>query len=1338
MADTAMQAGPGRGGPQEESLEPGQDQPTRDPVPNGTREEPAGSDRPGDGARIGFVELDPEPLLPPLWGQSPSEHEEEVQEYRETLARDRAVGKEKLATFAADRQAKSAELVDLERRLSQAVSSASAAALARIGSAESSGLAALRAAVSGARAQIRAQAQAARTQVESGYAAAVAAMAAAANSARTGMVDNRRVADGAVTSRQNEQLTALGDLYDRTEQRMRAAANHAGDLAMAQANRRAEQYRAGMIHRDDNFLDGPLTDNRCKAQADAAIAVGEAYRAELPKAVDEPISDMRNGRPDAEKSIRTIAADVRESLDTILAQSRTNLTDAHNQSLDGANDARQAALHGISQALAAAEARLTQLQDSQSRAIRAQAAEFRHGVQRSAAHATTAISRGAAAARGAVDRGVQEFLHVLAQDEVPHPEQLDDVLRQTGQQLDDRLTEAVQGLRGQADQVVASLGTMAQHAEQGVLATASVASESAGQLAASTGQALNRTAGQTVNGLRELQQGHAEVMRTMQAGHAEANQQVLQGLDAAYVDLAGRFREGAKRQVKAVTEGLTRAATQDIHQKIDEEAKKAYDQVKPRWQAVLAVVIVIVVVVALSIVLGPLVIGAVTAGAAALGAGAAAATIGVIVGGAIVGAVAGAVGQVVSNALNGQPLLDGVLKAAAFGAIGGMIGGGATAAVARTTLSTGARVAIEMGVEVVTDIGLGAADAAISGQAFTWEDALLGVVTTVAVSGVMAHPRVEAMTQRVQVRVEAGLNRIGLTVPSVGGTVDAPSAPEVGRVDAPTVGAPNVPRLDGPTGATGGGSAGPQPGRGPDGATSWSVSDIDPTGGAGSVDAPVRPRDFDAMAAELRRALGSLADKVEVRVDPSLSGRTVRVHYDLGEDGLISNVRMVAGPSATPTDIRLHAPTARTMLRYQGLSGRVRQLLRQLAEWIGLHGSPPVGSRAWEARLELEKLPAIIADRVREYVDADPAARAELEAELDALVRQVELHAETLREWNLDPGRGYVAAESAGQMEARRLGYRDEDLPAGHIWRKYPDRPLELVQIDPDTRKHWFIPPSDEFPRGRIVDERPETAPTPKRRFDANADPSITREQAFDELGGNDPDSPFGKFISVLKAEGIIRTEDDFIARMPDPAGSLYDDVRHKAKAEFMQQLVDRVTTHADLLRVSSGLHSADRGSLGEAWYQKVHARQGASQVTIRRNEIDGVELSRDRRLDLVEDGTIEEIKNIVEYDAGIADQLADLVRLVGHEIPVNGENHLIEMVRVSFLNPDGVINNASWLHNFLELNQDKNLVIRVFNRLGQSREFTPQERHYFDKDSPHRRELEAWLNGTTVTEGGQ
>ncbi|MGQ0773195.1 MAG: hypothetical protein ACT4NY_02050 [Pseudonocardiales bacterium] len=903
----------------------------------GVGEDVGGAGLGGGGTQIGFVELDPEPLLPPLWGQSPEQHDKEVQAFKQGLAQDRAIGKARLADFTSQRQAKSAELTGLAATLTQQVNGAKQSALTRIGSAETAGVSAVQAAVRSAQASVQAQAQAARARVEAAHSAAVAAMNAAQATARAGMDKDSGTANQAVSEKQKGEVTALGKLYDGTEKRMRDAANRSGNSAVTAADGRVRGFLAGMIHRDDSWLDGPLTDNRCKAQADAAKAVGNAYKEELPKAADEPITDMRAGRPEAERQIGTIAADVRKSLTTVLTESKASLTSAHQRSRSSADDAKRTALQSISQALSVAQAGLTQQQNEQTAAIRTQAGQQRQAAERSAAGAVAAIGKGVSTARGGLDRGLTQFLRVLGQDEVPDPDQLDDVLRQTGGQLDKQLENSAEALRGQAGQAAKSLATMAEQGAQGMSDTAETASAAATQTASATGQALSNNATQAANGLQQVQQGYATLARNSQASHLSAGQKVVTGLGDAYTTLAGQFQQGADGQVKAVEDGLNTAATVDIHPKITEEAKKAYDKVKPRWHSVLTIVVVIIVAVALAIVLGPLIIGAVGAVAGALGASAAvAATIGTIVGGAIVGAVAGAAGQIVSNAMNGEPLMDGVVKAAIFGAVGGAVGGGAAAAVAKSALGAGARVAVEMAIEVVTEVGLGAGEAVVTGQAYGWGDVLLGAVTTVAVTGVMANPRVQGLTVRVQEGVTAGLKSFGIKVPAGSEGVDVPDAPATPKVDVPSPGKVDVPtpgKADGPTPAAPSGpkpdtpsapkpdAAGPtpsggtpQPGRGPDGATSWDVSDVDPTGGKGSADGPVRPRDQDGIEAELRTALGPLASQVDVRIDPSLSGRTVRVRHDV-EEGQVTNVRMHAGPSATPADIRTHLPTARTLLR---------------------------------------------------------------------------------------------------------------------------------------------------------------------------------------------------------------------------------------------------------------------------------------------------------------------------------------------------------------------------------------------------------------------------------------
>jgi adenosine deaminase len=156
-----------------------------------------------------------------------------------------------------------------------------------------------------------------------------------------------------------------------------------------------------------------------------------------------------------------------------------------------------------------------------------------------------------------------------------------------------------------------------------------------------------------------------------------------------------------------------------------------------------------------------------------------------------------------------------------------------------------------------------------------------------------------------------------------------------------------------------------------------------------------------------------LQGKVPINVDPELPSNTVRVHYDVDANGLVTNVHMRVGPNASAVDIQLHTQTVRLMQRYSGFSGRIRILKERIQNWMSKNGTPPVGSRAWEAKLEVEKLPRIIDERLERLgtggLDVD--AETNLRADLENLQQQLTQHQQTLDEMDTDPGRGFVAAD---------------------------------------------------------------------------------------------------------------------------------------------------------------------------------------------------------------------------------------------------------------------------------------------------------------------------------------
>ncbi len=76
------------------------------------------------------------------------------------------------------------------------------------------------------------------------------------------------------------------------------------------------------------------------------------------------------------------------------------------------------------------------------------------------------------------------------------------------------------------------------------------------------------------------------------------------------------------------------------------------------------------------------------------------------------------------------------------------------------------------------------------------------------------------------------------------------------------------------------------------------------------------------------------------------------------------------------------------------------------------HGQPPVGSRAWEARLEVEKLPRVIQERVDAILrgDMSEAEHARALADIANLADELHHHEGVLDRLELEPGKGFIAA----------------------------------------------------------------------------------------------------------------------------------------------------------------------------------------------------------------------------------------------------------------------------------------------------------------------------------------
>jgi uncharacterized protein DUF4157 len=187
---------------------------------------------------------------------------------------------------------------------------------------------------------------------------------------------------------------------------------------------------------------------------------------------------------------------------------------------------------------------------------------------------------------------------------------------------------------------------------------------------------------------------------------------------------------------------------------------------------------------------------------------------------------------------------------------------------------------------------------------------------------------------------------------------------------------------------------------------------------------PVPISERQATPAELQAALPADLRNMLV-VDDSLHGDTVKVGYKLDPaTGLILEIRLRCSPDARPASVAIHTETIRTMQKYQGFSGRVRQAISWVGDLIGFETlNPEKNPTAFEAALEIRKLPKLIDAQMAGMKNMEPNASDMAEAELDHLRIQLDRHLRTLDLGGTGEGAGFVAAK--GLSKAKQKQYAE-------------------------------------------------------------------------------------------------------------------------------------------------------------------------------------------------------------------------------------------------------------------------------------------------------------------------
>jgi hypothetical protein len=577
-----------------------------------------------------------------------------------------------------------------------------------------------------------------------------------------------------------EQQTTIEGIYDRYAGRFREVGTEVGNEAVAIGRRRSQAY-LDQRNGESDLLDGPLHDNRLEASSDAANQVAEAFREQIVAAGEQQATLLAETRAADLANIGSALERSREILQSQLDQALTAFDDAETQSVAGADSTRDQLLSTIDGNCDATFSQLDQMEAIQVARLDEYGQRQSLALEADAEQAIASVLEGVAQAATTLQSALQGFVESARATEAPEESALQALLADAQMKVD----AMAAGLAQQTEEGIAA-------SEQGVAAGAEQSVQALDELGASGVDEVLAVGYNFTDALAEMDASasasFAEMRDTVLASASEMVTSAREGflavsdeLRASFADTGVQLEERFDTLANDLRKSLRHEGLADIEAQITQHADEAAAQVQPRWKSVLKVLLVVVVVIAVALV---------TAGA---GFG----LLGTLALGTALGAASGAVIQIGNNLIDGKKTFDGVLKAAAVGAIGGLFGGLGAAAGAAVA-NVGLKIGLELGLDALGGV-LG--DLAV-GNPITAEGILLGAAIGLGAAGA---PAALAGLKNLGGRIRTGLRgRLGGLQPRVGAAAGAaPTPPRVqpsAKPDVPsgphppTAGAPPSPR----------------------------------------------------------------------------------------------------------------------------------------------------------------------------------------------------------------------------------------------------------------------------------------------------------------------------------------------------------------------------------------------------------------------------------------------------------------------------------------------------------------------------------------------------------------
>ncbi len=300
---------------------------------------------------------------------------------------------------------------------------------------------------------------------------------------------------------------------------------------------------------------------------------------------------------------------------------------------------------------------------------------------------------------------------------------------------------------------------------------------------------------------------------------------------------------------------------------------------------------------------------------------------------------------------------------------------------------------------------------------------------------------------------------------------------------------------------------------------------------------------------EAHRAVVSSRFGAAIDIDPKLVG-DVRVMYEVEKgSGRVVVKGVKVGPEATLADVLAHENIIKIMRRYDGVSGKIREVWDKLLSIMGKAPDDmppfPPGSQGYNSWLEIKKLPDLVEARLLKYGDGtvDGIRRGNesaLDADLDFLEGELKRHQKFIDEMAFEKGADFIAKTGDSSRAAVAAGYplppditKIEDITKSDYFYRVSDKGDGTFTL---SRKAESTAPSIQpelgpggVPTGKFIAgdlSRAEEAIEIVKRFPADKQKKFAALKAAEEAKGN----------KVVPIEGMSAT-DASIAKLTDEFG---------------------------------------------------------------------------------------------------------------------------------------------------------------------------------------------------------